>query len=92
MIAVLHFFYCISMLAFVARFFKSLYVQIYLSSTGETTDPTLWIFAGVTLVLFAPMTWTRRLENLQYLNIYSFIVIFIAVGTMLTFAALKIRD
>ena len=64
MIAVLHFFYCISMLAFVARFFKSLYVQIYLSSTGETTDPTLWIFAGVTLVLFAPMTWTRRLENL----------------------------
>jgi len=92
MIAVLHFFYCLSMLAFVARFFKSLYVAIHQSSTGDHTDPSLWIFAGITLVLFAPMTWTRRLENLQYLNIYSFIVIFIAVGMMLTFSGLKIHD
>jgi hypothetical protein len=94
MIAMLHFGYSMAMLAFVARFFKYLYISFYMASNPGISepDPNLWIFVGVTIILFAPMTWTRRLEALQYLNVYSFIVIFLLTGTIIGFCAMKIKE
>ena len=51
----------------------------------------IWIYAGITLLVFAPITWVRTLEVFQYGNVYSIIVVYLMIAVICTFCAMEIN-
>ena len=83
----LHFGYSLAMLGFFARALDRIVCKL---SDGWTTS--IWVWAAVTLVIFAPITWVRTLEVFQYGNVYSIIVVYLMIITITTFCGLEINE
>lgn len=52
----------------------------------------VWIYAAVTLAVFAPITWVRTLEVFQYGNVYSIIVVYLMIITIAVFCSYQINE
>ena len=83
-VATLHFGYTLAMLGFFSMALK----RIFKKCSGLDTN--LWIWAGVTFAVFAPITWIRTLEVFQYGNVYSIIVVYLMIICITVFCTLQI--
>ena len=75
------------MLGFFARALDKIICKI---SNGWTTS--IWVWAAITLAIFAPITWVRTLEVFQYGNVYSIIVVYLMIIIIMTFCSLEIHE
>jgi hypothetical protein len=55
-------------------------------------DTSIWIWAGVTLVIFAPIAWVRNIEVFSVGYIYSVCAIFLMIIVIGTFCAIEIYE
>jgi hypothetical protein len=91
-VALLHFGYSLAMLGFFARACQKIVAKAYETASGTEIEVSLWIYAAVTLVVFAPITWVRTLEVFQYGNVYSIIVVYLMIITITVFCAMHITE
>lgn len=93
-VAVLHFGYSLATLGFFARACMRIVCKINKQATGEELiiygdgHLDIWIYAGFTLLVIAPITWVRTLEVFQYGNVYSVIVLYLMIVCIAAFCTI----
>ena len=55
-------------------------------------DTSIWIWAGVTLVIFAPIAWVRNVEVYKVGYLYGVLAILLMIITVGTFSAMRIYE
>ena len=85
-VAILHFSFTITMLAFFALSLSHLNKNIF------DIDWDIWWYILITVIVLAPIVWIRTLESFRYGYIYCAVVIVFVVGIVLYFDSVKIRD
>lgn len=84
-VAILHFCFSINPLAFFSKALKVIFKNCGL-------DVDLWVWALVTLLIFAPISWVRVVEKFQIGYLYSCIVIVLMIGVIAYFAISRILE
>jgi uncharacterized membrane protein YhaH (DUF805 family) len=85
-VAGLHFVFTLSILAVFAR------TPMMILANWADIDTSIWIWAGVTLVIFAPIAWVRNIEVFSVGYIYSVCAIFLMIIVIGTFCAIEIYE
>lgn len=82
----LHFTFTLSILQVFARILMTVVKNAF------GADTSIWIWAGVTLVIFAPIAWVRNVEVYKVGYLYGVLAILLMIITVGTFSAIVIYE
>lgn len=85
-VAGLHFVFTLSALAVFAR------TPMSILKNGFDIETSIWIWAGVTLVIFAPIAWVRNVEVFSVGYLYGVLAILLMIIVISTFCIILIQE